>query len=70
MDPLKWLNFKLQSRPAIVDFKNRIARNALGTFDNCTLCGNKPTFNSLISSICKNYKIRGNLNLDLKIKFF
>ena len=41
MEPLKLLNFKIQTRPAIVDFKNRIARNALGTFDNCTLCGNK-----------------------------
>ena len=37
MEPLKLLNFKIQTRPAIVDFKNRIARNALGTFDNCTL---------------------------------
>ena len=41
MNSIQLLNFKLKTRIAISDFKDKISRNTISTYGNCTLCNKR-----------------------------
>ena len=65
---IQLINFKLKTRCAINDFKDRIAHNVLGLYGECSLCGEKMDIIHLLKqcAVVKSWELKLGFNFERK----